>query len=104
MSVGRRKKEEAIKSIVSAINNVLTVLAVAMLTNATGVYLLLLLLLRVLVLLLAEFAGEIFSRLLLLLTAVDSEFEVAVADFLLIIIGTLRERPQVRPKESIFLR
>ena len=29
MSVGRRKKEEAIKSIVSAINNVLTVLAVA---------------------------------------------------------------------------
>ncbi len=29
MEVGRRKKEEAIKSIVSAINNVLTVLAVA---------------------------------------------------------------------------
>ena len=29
MEVGRRKKEEAIKSIASAINNVLTVLAVA---------------------------------------------------------------------------
>jgi hypothetical protein len=96
MEVGRRKKEEAIKSIVSAINNVLTVLAVAMLTNATGVYLLLLLLLRVLVLLLSEFSGEFFST--------DSEFEVAVADFLLIIIGTLRDRPQGRPKESMFLR
>ena len=104
MSVGRRKKEEAIKSIVSAINNVLTVLAVAMLTNAAGVYLLLLLLLRVLVLLLSEFAGEIFSTLLLLLTSVDSEFEVAVADFLLLIIGTLISRPQGRPKESMFLR
>ncbi len=67
-----------------------------LLTNATGVYLLLLLLLRVLVLLLSEFAGEIFST--------DSEFEVAVADFLLVIIGTLRERPQGRPKESMFLR
>ena len=104
MEVGRRKKEKAIKSIVSAINNVLTVFAVAILTNATGVYLLLLLLLRVLVLLLSEFSGEIFSRLLLLLTSVDSEFEVAVADFLLIIIGTLRDRPQGRPKESMFLR
>ena len=74
-----------------------------MLTNATAVYLLLLLLLRVLVLLLSELAGEIFSTLLLLLTSVDSEFEVAVADFFLIIIGTLRDRPQGRPKESIFL-
>ncbi len=68
-----------------------------LLTNATAIYLLLLLLLRVLVLLLSEFAGEIFST-------TDSEFEVAVADFLLIITGTLRERPQGRPKESIFLR
>ncbi len=67
-----------------------------LLTNATAVYLLLLLLLRVIVLLLSEFAGEIFST--------DSEFEVAVADFLLIIIGTLRDRPQGRPKESMFLR
>jgi len=33
MEVGRRKKEEAIKSIVSAINNVLTVLAVAISLN-----------------------------------------------------------------------
>ena len=81
---------------VSAINNVLTVLAVAMLTNATGVYLLLLLLLRVIVLLLSKFAGEIFST--------DSEFEVAVADFLLIIIGTLISRLQGLPKESMFLR
>ena len=104
MEVGRRKKEEAIKSIVSAINNVLTVLAVAILTNASEVYLLLLLLLRVLVLLLSEFSGDIFSRLLLLLTSVDSEFEVAVADFFLIIIGALRDRPQGRPKESMFLR
>jgi hypothetical protein len=31
---GRRKKEEAIKSIVSAINNVLTVLAVAITLNS----------------------------------------------------------------------
>ena len=75
-----------------------------LLTNATAVYLLLLLLLRVIVLLLSEFAGEIFSTLLLLLTSVDSEFEVAVADFLLIIIGTLRDRRQGRPKESMFLR
>ena len=75
-----------------------------MVTNATGVYLLLLLLVRVIVLLLSEFPGEIFSTLLLLLTSVDSEFEVAVADFLLIIIGTLRDRPQGRPKESMFLR
>ena len=75
-----------------------------LLTNATGVYLLPLLLLRVLVLLLSEFAGEIFSTLLLLLTSVDSEFEVAVADFLLIIIGTLRDRRQGRPRESMFLR
>ena len=104
MEVGRRKKEEAVKSIVSAINNVLTVWAVAILTNATGVYLLLLLLLRVLVLLLSEFSGEIFSTLLLLLTSVDSEFDVAVADFLLIIICPLRERPQGLPKESMFLR
>ena len=73
-------------------------------TNATGVYLLLLLLLRVLVLLLSELAGEIFSTLLLLLTSVGSEFEVALVDFLLIIIGTLRERPQGLPKESMFLR
>ena len=75
-----------------------------MVTNATGVYLLLLLLVRVIVLLLSEFAGEIFSTLLLLLTSVDSEFEVAVADFLLILIGTLRDRSQGRPKESMFLR
>ena len=104
MEVGRRKKEEAVKSIVSAINNVLTVWAIAILTNATAVYLLLLLLLRVLVLLLSEFAGEIFSTLLSLLSSVDSEFEVAVADFLLIIICPLRDRPQGRPKESMFLR
>ena len=89
---------------VSTINNFLTVLAVAILTNATWAYLLLLLLLRVIVLLLSEFAGEIFSTLLLLLTSVDSEFEVAVADFLLIIICPLRVRPQGLPKESIFLR
>jgi len=35
MEVGRRKKEEAIKLIVSAINNVLTVLAVAINHNST---------------------------------------------------------------------
>ena len=75
-----------------------------LLTNATAVYLLLLLLLRVLVLLLSEFSGEIFSMLLLLLILVESGFEVAVADFLLIIIGTLRDRRQGRPKESMFLR
>ena len=75
-----------------------------LLTNATGVYLLLLLLLRVLVLLLSESAGEFFSTLLLLLTSVDSEFEVAVADFFLIIIGTLTDRLQGLPKESMFLR
>ncbi len=67
-----------------------------LLTNPTAVYLLLLLLLPVLVLLLSEFAGEIFST--------DSEFEVALADFLLIIMGTLTDRPQGRPKESMFLR
>ena len=66
-----------------------------LLTNATAVYLLLLLLLRVLVLL-SEFSGEFFST--------DSKFEVAAADFLLIIIGTLRDRLQGRPKESMFLR